>query len=289
MSAQATSQVRTTPLSVPEVHEFLRRGLVFPGRILSSDQVEDLRERIDSMLSSRVVPSEVNRVEMSQTVPSLNGLWKSDAGFRAVSFDARLTGWVSQLLDADRMAFMLDNVIVKEPLVGGEIYWHQDWYGWPVTPTRVVSAWIALEDVTRENGAMQMAVGSHALGRMLPFNGRTGEPFPSSPALDELSANGMKPIPQPEALGLEIVDVELAAGEVVLFDGLMWHRSGINSSPAPRHSLIQRYADSRCTYSELLKLSDDVFHPVAESAWVGRPIGELGLFPLIDAPVQQVG
>ena len=210
----------------------------------------------------------------------MTGLWKTEAAFHAVSFDRRIAKWVGQLLGADKLAFLLDNVIIKPPLAGGELRWHQDWQAWPVAPCEVVTCWIALEDVTIENGAMQMAVGSHALGRFLPQDGVTGKPK-TVPGMAELIAGGMKSMPDPNELGVEISDIVMGAGECSLHHGLMWHRSGVNTTDHVRHTLIQRYADGACHYSG--KFYSGVSFSAGE-ADVDRRLDELDVFPVIDVP-----
>merc|ERR1712181_12159 len=37
-----------------------------------------------------------------------------------------------------------------------EVPWHQDSQYWPLTPMKEATLWIALDDVTEENGAMDM-------------------------------------------------------------------------------------------------------------------------------------
>ena len=41
------------------------------------------------------------------------------------------------------------------------VSWHQDASYWPLTPSRVVSAWPAIDDTAVDNSAMQVIPGSH--------------------------------------------------------------------------------------------------------------------------------
>ena len=52
----------------------------------------------------------------------------------------------------------------------------------------------------------------------------------------------MKPIEDPEALGMELATVELEPGEVSLHHPLTWHASGPNTTDRPRRAFVVRYA-----------------------------------------------
>ena len=278
----ATDAERMTALSDEEVRSFLRRGWLLPGRLLSAQRVARLRERMDELMQAKrdsIVDLGGGGDGGKKSIPFMTGLWKSEQLFAEVAFDPRVLGWSGQLLGTQKLAFLLDNVLIKPPKVGGEFFWHQDWQAWPIAPTEVVTCWIAMQDVTVKNGAMQMAVGSHALGRFLPRDGGNGQ-TKTGPAIDTLRANGLKELPDPAEMGLEIGDVELKAGECSLHHGLMWHRSSANETDATRHSYILRYADARNTYT------GDSFSAVQfeGSAQVGSRLADLNLFEIKDVP-----
>ena len=47
---------------------------------------------------------------------------------------------------------------------GGNMQWHQDNAYWQCEPANLLSCWIALDDVTEDNGALRMVPGSFATG-----------------------------------------------------------------------------------------------------------------------------
>ena len=60
-------------------------------------------------------------------------------------------------------------MIMKEPKVGGAWAWHQDygyWYQNGVLFPLLVSAFIAVDRATKENGCLQVLKGSHLAGRV---------------------------------------------------------------------------------------------------------------------------
>jgi hypothetical protein len=46
------------------------------------------------------------------------------------------------------------------------VAWHQDCSYWPLTPSKTVTVWLAIDDVDRENGCMQVIPRSHLHGHL---------------------------------------------------------------------------------------------------------------------------
>src|SRR6186713_3118865 len=60
-------------------------------------------------------------------------------------------------------------MIMKDARVGGAWTWHQDygyWYQNGVLAPNLTSAYIAVDQATRENGCLQVIEGSHSCGRV---------------------------------------------------------------------------------------------------------------------------
>jgi hypothetical protein len=251
MSTQAAIEPRTTPLSADEIVEYYERGFIRPGRVLTAEQVEDLRGALDSarereraagreydLLDPTLWPGEEKPPpEPGKSVGFLFNLWLQDGHFREVAFLPILAQWSAQLVGARQIRLLEDGAIFKEPGSGGTLKWHQDYPYWPLSAPVAITAWIALDDVTVENGAMHMAVGSHLMGERLPGAFGTGTPY-----LEDRRPSTVKQIEDPEALGLERAPVELGAGDVSLHHPLTWHASGPNTTERPRRSFVVRYA-----------------------------------------------
>ena len=107
--------------------------------------------------------------------------------------------------------------------------WHQDAGYWPLTPSKTVTVWLAIDDASVENGAMRFIAGSHHLGHL---TARHSDP-------DENSVLGQT-VENAETYG-EAVDVELKAGEISIHTDLLLHGSNANPSPKRRCGLTLRY------------------------------------------------
>jgi ectoine hydroxylase-related dioxygenase (phytanoyl-CoA dioxygenase family) len=119
----------------------------------------------------------------------------------------------------------------KEPKVGGAWEWHQDygyWYRDGFLYPQMLSVLTALTASTKENGCLQVIKGSHLMGRI--DHGFSGE---------QVGANQER---VDEALNrLELLYVEMEAGDTLFFHSNTLHRSDANNSDSPRWSLISAY------------------------------------------------
>lgn len=136
-----------------------------------------------------------------------------------------------EMLLGDEVYFYHSKMMLKEPRTGGAWAWHQDygyWYNngclWP----DMGSCLIALEPATRENGCLQVLVGSHRVGRM--DHVKVGDQTGADPERVELL---VKQLP--------LFYVEMEAGDAIFFHGNLLHRSDQNRSEKSRWSYICCY------------------------------------------------
>lgn len=239
--------VRTTSLTSDELMGFYQDGYLKPGRMLSMASVERLRSAItrsldagrsSDLLASKEWPEGEGGVpqEPGRTVGFLFNLWRTDPEFREVAFTSRLASWASQLIGAMQVRILEDNVLIKEPKTGGTLKWHQDYPYWPLAQANAVTAWIALDDVTEDNGAVMVAAGSHLTGERLPAVFGTGATYGR-----DLRPEPVTPIGDPVQLGWDVEGLSMRAGEVSFHHPLTWHCSGPNNTERPRRAHIVRY------------------------------------------------
>jgi hypothetical protein len=226
---------------------FYQHGFLKPGRVLSDEGVGRLRAAIErarkeggsvDLLSPQEWPEGEGGVpqEPGRTVGFLFNLWRTDPEFREVAFAPTLAGWASQLIGATQVRLLEDNVLVKDPETGGALRWHQDYPYWPLAQPSAVTAWIALDDVTADNGAVMVATGSHLTGERLPAVFGTGAVYGR-----DLRPKPVTPIGDPVELGWDVDVLTLQAGEVSFHHPLTWHCSGPNTTDRPRRAHVVRY------------------------------------------------
>lgn len=159
-------------------------------------------------------------------------LWYSlgDDAYSLLARSQRIVEGTNLLLGGDAAHFH-SKLMQKEPKVGGAWEWHQDygyWYRDGFLYPQMLSVLTALSPANKLNGCLQVIKGSHLMGRV--EHGFSGE---------QVGANQER---VDEALKtLELVYVEMEAGDTLFFHSNLLHRSDANLSDAPRWSLISAY------------------------------------------------
>ena len=78
----------------------------------------------------------------------------ADRGLRAATcWATNVVGWGSHFF-------------CKMPRDGKAVAWHQDASYWPLTPSKAVTVWLAIDDADAENACMRFIPGSHHLGHL---------------------------------------------------------------------------------------------------------------------------
>jgi phytanoyl-CoA hydroxylase len=140
--------------------------------------------------------------------------------------------------------------IFKQPGIGGEVGWHQDATFFDTTPTSVTTFWFALEDATRNNGCLWVQPGGHRTPLRERFV-RHGDTI----TMQQLNDT---PWPGPHTA----VPLEVQAGTLVVFHGLLPHYSAPNRSALSRHAYTLHATDARCAYAPTNWIQRDAALPV---------------------------
>lgn len=109
------------------------------------------------------------------------------------------------------------------------IPWHQDYDDWPVEPYMVMSAWIAVDPATPENGCVEIIPESH----------RHFIPLVESP---EDVSDGFDHMADPSRFSASGARaMQLRPGQFFIFNERLLHRSAANTSGARRLGLAVRF------------------------------------------------
>jgi phytanoyl-CoA hydroxylase len=128
-------------------------------------------------------------------------------------------------------------LIFKQPGIGGEVRWHQDASFFHTEPLSVTTFWFALEDATQDNGCLWAEPGGHR-GPLRERFVREGDAV-RMVALDDT--------PWPDRS--RAVPIEVSAGTLVCFHGLLPHWSAPNRSPRSRQAYTLHVTDAGCRYA----------------------------------------
>ena len=137
----------------------------------------------------------------------------------------------AEVLLADEPYHYHSKMIMKDARVGGAWAWHQDygyWYQNGVLTPNLVSAFIAVDPATKQNGCLQVIKGSHLCGRI--EHTLTGDQAGANPERVDAIMNRM-----------EHQWIEMESGDVLFFHSNLLHRSDRNCSESPRWSMICCY------------------------------------------------
>jgi ectoine hydroxylase-related dioxygenase (phytanoyl-CoA dioxygenase family) len=212
-------------LSAEQIDAFWNDGFFFPVAAISSADALAARQHFLKLMDEPAV-----------TLPRPTNDYARSC-FHAVSTEAaRLAAHpaildaVESLLGPDLLVWSVE-LIIKPPQSDKMLTMHQDLNYWGFEHADgEVTAWLALGDVTIENGAMQFVRASHRLGAVAHH--------------DTYGENNLLSRGQEIAVDFDPADevpVELGAGDISLHHGLTFHGSGPNTTDHHRVALAIRY------------------------------------------------
>jgi ectoine hydroxylase-related dioxygenase (phytanoyl-CoA dioxygenase family) len=216
-------------LTDDKVAEFQRDGYVLLPDVFTAAEVKAMLAEVEG--GERVSATTRGNADASGRKAKL-AIWHElgDDVWAAASTCPRVVNNVRMLL-GEEIAFFHGKVMLKEAGAGGAWEWHQDygyWYNQGYVFPRLLSAFVALDPSTRENGCLQVLRGSHRLGRL--NHDKVGAQTGIDPAR----------IRQIESL-FERVYVEMTPGAVLFFHCNLLHASGPNDSDRHRRAFIICY------------------------------------------------
>ena len=259
MPTQDAEPMAAPRLTDEQVQSFRENGFLNYGRVLTDEQLAALRQSLDRVLAgkSEASPERIANIGGgdNSVVTQIVNVWESEPAFREHLSNSVIVPLVAQLMGADTVRVWHDQMQLKPAHVGGPTIWHQDHPYWPVIqPADLVSAWVALEDATVENGAMSMVRRSHKWG-VYGGDGTIGiDPVTYDPPYD--------PAFIPEGETVEIVPCEVKAGHVVFHHCRTWHGAPANHSEHPRPAIAVHYMPGHTRYEPQAGASHLVEHHI---------------------------
>lgn len=207
-------------LTAEQVARFNRDGYLKPFRIFSDAEVADLRAYFDRLLQKYTAEGK-DSYSISSAHLRHGRVWD-------VLTNPRIVAIVTDLLGPSVVAWG-SHFFCKMPGDGKTVSWHQDASYWPLTPSKAVTVWLAVDNADRGNAAMKYIPGTHVLGHL-------------TYKLTETDASNVlnQTVPEVEKYG-DPVYVELKAGEASVHSDLLLHGSDANESARRRCGLTLRY------------------------------------------------
>jgi phytanoyl-CoA hydroxylase len=213
---------------------FRTQGYLLLKGVYDDEEVEALGRAVDAIIErASGTSSDVNHAwrgdhldddDRGRVVLSgYHDLPYHDAVFTRAAAHPRLVEALVAVIGPD-VQLHHTKMLVKPPEKGAPFPMHQDYPFFPHLRHTVTAASVHLDDATEENGCLHLIPGSHADGPI----GEIGD----NKSLDT------------DAYPLEAgVAVPAEAGDVLLFNYLTIHGSGVNRSSRPRRNILFQYRD----------------------------------------------
>ena len=225
--------------------QFDNDGYVVSRRLFSTDQMRDFIAEIQSfeLKSDRAEPLDQGGMRF------YSDIFRRSALIRRFITQPALIDFLSRVAGPD-LWVRWDQAVAKGPN-SGVFAWHQD-NGYNRLPQQHYQVWIALSEMTKDNGGLWLVPGSHK--QRMP-HGRIANHF---------AAVGSERYDDPDS---GRVFIEAEAGDVVIFSSLTLHKTYENVTANARWAYV----------AEVMRLGDfdpTIKPPYFLAARGGRPVGE---------------
>lgn len=207
-------------LSQAEIEHYNKNGYIAPLNVYSTSEIESIRTYFDDLLQ-RVIAQGGNSYSISSAHLKYGPVYD-------ILTNPTIVEYVSDLLGENVIAWG-SHFFCKMPGDGQAVAWHQDASYWPLTPSKALTVWLAIDDADQENGCMKFMAGSHHHGYMT---------FRPSDSSEHNVLN--QTIDNPEQYGTQVWD-PLKAGQASIHSDLLLHGSEANHSTRRRCGLTLRY------------------------------------------------
>lgn len=225
-------------LDEEEIARYEQDGVIRIKQAVSQEWVERMNKVVEAQLNA---PSswanDANPGAVSDRMFTDRYQWRQNSEIEAYIFESGVARLAAQAMRSREARFYFDHILVKEPKTTVATPWHQDVPYWPFMGRQICSVWLALNDVTVAQSAMEFVRGSHADGKYyLPelFGARENHPN------DWIQAGEGEPVPAiaENRDDFDIIGWDMQAGDVVLFSAWILHGAPGNHSSHQRRAAI---------------------------------------------------
>ena len=218
-------------LTETDLASYERDGFVALRGLFGDDEVTAYRDEA-ARLAALVSPLEPGKPRL-QIEPEQDGgayglrmiepLVDLSPVFAELTYDRRVVGPVEQVF-GEKARLFEDKLNYKPPRIGSAFKLHQDQPYWDRFSERLISVFLHLDDADAGNGCLKVLPGCQNLG-VLEFV----TDGPDRMIVDERIA------------GVELVDMEMGAGDLLIFSSFTPHASEINLSDRVRRAMVYTY------------------------------------------------
>lgn len=229
-------------LTEQQVEHFVRFGFVIIPQAANAEELSLLQNVTEAQLTTRQAPYELEAdVQYSgapaskdaiggQTIRRLLHAHTRQEAYTQWAEKPSITESVKQLLNSEALYISPNHhncIMTKQPAFSSRTNWHRDTRYWHFTNKYLINSWLALGDEKAENGGMLILPGSHRWdidANSLDEAQFLIEDHPSNTARLTLAKQ-----------------VNLNAGDCLLFSAHCFHAAGANTTDQRKFSLVFTY------------------------------------------------
>lgn len=208
-------------LTADQVQHYNQHGYIKPLEVYSSAEIVEIRDYFDKLLA--------DTISQGGDSYSISTAHMKHGGVYDMLTNPTLVDYVADVLGDDVIAWG-SHFFCKMPGDGKNVAWHQDASYWPLSPSKAVTIWLAIDDADQENGCMKFIAGSQVNGHLT---------YRKNDSADHSVLN--QTVENAEQYGSEVVFDQLRAGQASLHNDLLLHGSDANTSRRRRCGLTLRY------------------------------------------------
>jgi phytanoyl-CoA hydroxylase len=193
------------------VESFDAQGFVILNNVFKSTDLDEVRRLTEEIISTEVDTDPFEQYYMKHRIDqgTLYDLYQRHPEFRPLAENEEILDVLQQLIGPDIILY--ENSLVYKPKgKRNEVPWHQDFMNRTDEIEKLI-IWVALDDVTIENGALKFIPGSHSLGFQDWYRVK-GETHHTRLVLDEVDVSNYE-------------YATMKAGDVLIFHHLVIHGS----------------------------------------------------------------
>lgn len=229
------------PITREQVAFYQENGYIQLPGVLTPEELKGLRTVLargvrdrERKLQNKLLTKTVRNVDYERVFVQMVNLWEEYEEMRPYILNLRLAEIARRLTRARSVRLWHDHALIKMPNDSKPTPWHQDLPYWPMKEPGALSCWLALDNVSEENGCLWFLPGSHKLGSLEPINLVTPQDIFKIAKVKKSKA-------QPAVM-------EMKAGSCTFHDGRTFHYAGPNLTNRPRRALAIIYIPNGVTY-----------------------------------------
>jgi len=245
-------------LSKEQITSYRTNGFLILDDFLNQEELSHWKKTIDKAVTDRqgqkFPHSEIKSGEadgindnaeyFGKVFDQIVNLWMMDDAVKELMFDKRIGKMAADLAQVDGIRIWHDQSLIKQPW-GNPTAWHLDTPFWSFNHREALSIWVALEDVTLQNGCLYFMSGSNQDTDFIEpgIGANMGDIFNTYPKYGT-----QKPVPS-----------VIKAGSCSFHNGLTIHAAGVNMTANTRKAMTCAYMPDGSTFNGKQNVLPDAY------------------------------